>query len=107
MLKYWFTKLISVLTAAVLLCGITGCANSEDLGSVTEDSSDVFEPLPVPVGGWTVESLSKTIRINGRELPEPFTCEGLGEGYNIKIDNGYPFLYFNKKCIAQVRYRDL
>lgn len=102
----WFAKPISVLLAALLLCGTTGCNGDNKPDSITDSPSEVFDPVPVPEDGWTAESLSKTIRINGKALPEPFTCEGLGDGYKLKNDNGYMFLYFNNKYAAQVRFKD-
>ena len=96
-------KLIAVLMTAFLAFGITGCDAKENSSSVV----DSFEPVNIPEGGWTVESIAKTIRINGKELPEPFTCENLGEGYSLKIDDkGYIFLYYKNKCVAQTLYKE-
>lgn len=116
--KYRYIKPFAVLLAAVLLCGVSGCSKNEgeiskqesslgDSQNISSDNSiEDFEPVPVPEGGWKVESLAKTIRINGEPLPEPFTVDNLGEGYEVKIDNGYLFLYYNDKWVCQVRYID-
>lgn len=114
--KHRYIKPFALLLAAVLLCGLTGCnkngtSSSEsslgDSQNISADNSiEDFEPVPVPDGGWTAESLAKTIRINGKELPQPFTCESLGDGYEIKSENIGVFLYYNGKYISQVRFKD-
>lgn len=99
----WFTKPVSVLLAAFLLCGMTGCnMNNPDL--ITDSSNKVFDPVPVPEGGWTVETLSKTIRINGKALPEPFTVQNLGKEYSVKLSStgNVGNLRFRNKDIAVV-----
>lgn len=100
----WFTKPVSVLLAAFLLCGTTACNGNNNSGSITDSSSEVFDPVPVPEDGWTVESLSKTIRINGKALPEPFTVENLVKEYNVKLSStgNVGNLRFGNKDIAVV-----
>ncbi len=95
-----FVKLIFTLLTALLMCGITGCSSKENPSSIVDN----FDPVPVPEGGWTVESLSKTIRINGKALPEPFTVENLGKQYSVKLSpNGEAgYLRFENKDIAMV-----
>ena len=100
------TKLFVVLLAAVLLCGLTGCDSNI---SVLDGSSIVFEPVPVPEDGWTAESLAKTIRINGKELPEPFTAKNLGSGYKIgatSTNGGGGYLRYKNRDIAFVAFSD-
>ncbi len=80
-------KLISALLTAFLMCGTTGCVSNGNLSSVV----DHFDPVPVPEGGWTAKSLSKTIRINGMELPEPVTVENFGKDYS--VDETHTLMY--------------
>lgn len=40
-----------------------------------------FQTAPVPDGGWTFETLSETIRINGKSITLPFCIDQLGEDY--------------------------
>ena len=97
-------KLIAVLLTAFLAFGITGCDTKEDSNSAV----DSFEPVNVPEGGWTVESLAKTIRINGTVIPEQFTVENLGEKYDVELtSNGRGgSLRFEGKDIAVVAFSE-
>lgn len=96
-------RLVSALLAVVLLCGITGCANSEDLGSVTEDSSGAFEPLHVPVGGWTADTIARTVCIDGKPIKYPFTIGGLGKEFTINKDDTQ---IFDSGVAGTVLYKD-
>ena len=99
--KHRYIKPFALLLAAVMLLGLSGCSKNET-------SQEDFEPVPVPEGGWTVERLSKTIRINGEPLPEPFTVDNLGEKYSFEpssiSDSGT--LKFEKKDIAVIVFDD-
>lgn len=81
--KRRFTKLFSVLLAAVLLCGMTGCDGNREFGTVSDKSSVVFEPVSVPEGGWTIETVARTVCIDGKPIEYPFTIGGLGKEFTI------------------------
>lgn len=107
----WYIKPVSALLAAVLLCGLTGCSKNENPdsisdGSISDNSIEDFKPVPVPKGGWKVESLAKTVRINGKPLPEPFTVDNLGEGYKLEQYNSYNFIFINNNPVVLVRFKD-
>ena len=87
-------KLISILSAMVVLLSMTACGKNGDESKNTttttttsitttqsENEQPEIKPLPVPEGGWTSEELAKTIRINGELISIPFTIDSLGEGY--------------------------
>lgn len=107
--KHRYIKPFALLLAAVLLCGLTGCSKNGtsspgsslgDSQNISSDSSiENFEPVPVPDGGWTAESLAKTIRINGMVLPNPVTVENLGKGYD--VDETHTLIY-NRLQIAVI-----
>ena len=116
--KYRYIKPFAVLLAAVLLCGMSGCSKNEgeiskqesssgDSQNISSDNSiEDFEPVPVPEGGWKVESLAKTIRINGEPLPKPLTGENLGDGYKLEQYNSYNFIFINNTPVVLVRFKD-
>ena len=114
--RHSYIKPFAALLTAVMLLGLAGCDKSENPVSVPKSSSgdsqnissdrpiEDFKPVPVPEGGWTVESLAKTIRINGEPLPEPFTVDNLGEKYTVELtSNGKGGnLRFEKRDIAVI-----
>lgn len=77
------TKYFSVLLAAVLLCGMTGCDGNREFGSVSDESSVVFESVPVPEDGWTIETAARTVCIDGKPIEYPFTIGSLGNEFTI------------------------
>lgn len=93
-------KILIITQLLVLTISGNGCANDESIISNSEISiqtaeytdisttesnvpatETVFEPVPVPEDGWTMEELAKTIRINGVPISYPFTIGSLGEEY--------------------------
>ena len=117
--RHSYIKPFAALLTAVMLLGLAGCDKSENPVSVPKSSSgdsqnissdrpiEDFKPVPVPEGGWTVESLAKTIRINGEPLPEPFTVDNLGEGYSTYLtsDGAAGYLRYENKDIAMFVYK--
>lgn len=69
-------KLFSVLLAAVMLLGLTGC------------------------GG--LNSYRLTVTLNGTVVTKPLTAETLGEGYSVKND----LLYYNGEPVAGVTFTE-
>ena len=121
-------KLISILSAMVVLLSMTACGKNGDESkntttttttsittSQSENEQPEIEPLPVPEGGWTAEELAKTIRINGELISIPFTIDSLGEGYTIKEEDTQIFdsgacgthLYYNDEAILTAEYVDI
>ncbi len=91
-----------VLTAIMMMCA-SGCANSEknenaDKSDKTEKSNSSVvtttvantvsmpEPIPVPEGGWTDETIKDVIYINGKNLQFPCTIDDLGDGFEIELN---------------------
>lgn len=93
-----FKKIVAI-GAIVLALFLSGCQPSSDESmqnsttsqttSQTATLNSAYEATPIPEGGWTVEELAKTIRINGKPVEIPFTIDGLGENY--KINDKYTF----------------
>ena len=97
-----FKRSAVVLTAIMMMCA-SGCANSEkkeniDKSDKTEKSNSSVvtttvastvsmpEPIPVPEGGWTDETIKDVIYINGKNLQLPCTIDDLGDGFEIVPD---------------------
>ncbi len=79
-------KKYAVLIVAVLLCNLlTGCKSEVKTNPVS--SSITYEIQSIPEGGWTVQELAKTIRINGNTIENPFTVDNLGEKYSFVGDS--------------------
>lgn len=95
-------KTAIVLTAIMMMCA-SGCANSEknenaDKSDKTEKSNSSVvtttvantvsmpEPIPVPEGGWTDETIKDVIYINGKNLQFPCTIDDLGDGFEIELN---------------------
>lgn len=109
-------KLISILSAMVVLLSMTACGKNGDASksitttttSITTTQSENEQPeiesLPVPEGGWTAEELAKTIRINGELISLPFTIDSLGEGYTYSEEH-YSIEY-NGDYLAMVTFVD-
>lgn len=97
-----FKRLAVVLTAIMMMCA-SGCTNSEknenaDKADKIEKSNSsavtttvantvtMPEPIPVPEGGWTDETIKDVIYINGKNLQLPCTIDDLGDGFEIVPD---------------------
>jgi hypothetical protein len=77
------------IAIVMLITVLVGCDGDEPSnvgnGSTLNASETVqFEPVPVPEGGWTIEELARTIRLNGVPIELPFTVESLGEKYSFQ-----------------------
>lgn len=94
----WCLKPVSLLLAAVLLCGTTGCSknegeiseqsSSDDLQNISADNSiEDFEPVPIPEGGWTIETIAGTVCIDGKPIEYPFTIGRLDKEFKINKDD--------------------
>ena len=71
-------KPLSVLLAAIMLCGLTACSND----------------------GLTADKL--TVTLNGNAVTKPLTAEKLGDGYSVK---NY-LLYYNDEPVAGVTFTE-
>ena len=85
-------KVVAVVLAAMMMC--VGCADtggSEKNAPTSAKQSAVStvsmpDPVPVPEGGWTDETLKDVIYINGKNLDLPCTVDDLGDGFEIEPD---------------------
>ncbi len=74
----WYLRLISILLlTAFFVCGTTGCVSNGNPSAVVDN----FDPVPVPEGGWTIESIVRTICIDEKPIKFPFTINSLGKEF--------------------------
>ena len=87
-----------ILTAFMMMCA-SACTNSdktekpeksESTASSTAETQSTAstvsmpDPVPVPEGGWTDETIKDVIYINGKNLELPCTEDDLGDGFEIE-----------------------
>jgi len=111
-------KIITFLTLLVLAISISGCEKASEVKdsiSQTVQSSEGYEaekakepvadmpkiePVPIPEGGWTEDTISDVIYVNDKNIHLPCKFEEFGEGFELSIDeytsfdNGYAFVNF-------------
>lgn len=94
-----------VVAISILMVGCQKDVGSSNTASTSSqvvlesmDNNINYETVPVPEGGWTVEELAKTIRINGKPVEIPFTVESLGEDY--QLDDNSSSWDENKKTLT-------
>ena len=95
-------QICTLLLCGCLLCS-AGCSDGEQASSAVEIVVDSnFQAAPVPDGGWTFESLSETVRINGKSITLPFCIDQLGEDYVFdeasQVGTTYTILYRGKSA---------
>ncbi|MBQ8966594.1 hypothetical protein [Ruminococcus sp.] len=82
------TKLTALLMAAVMMMGGAACEHNKK-GVPPADAKADFsapDPVPVPEGGWTDETLKDVIYINDKNFDLPCTVDDLGDGFEIEPD---------------------
>lgn len=99
----WFAKPISVLLTAFLLCGTTGCNGNINSGSITNSPSEVFIPVPVPEDGWTLETIARTVCIDGKTIEYPFTIDRLNQEFTINKNDTQ---IFESGAASTILYKD-
>ena len=85
-------KVVAVVLAAIMMCA--GCADTggseKNVPTSAKQSAvstvSIPDPVPVPEGGWTDETLKDVIYINGKNLDLPCTVDDLGDGFEIEPD---------------------
>lgn len=97
-MKFKYTAV--ALTALMMMCA-SACTNSdktekpeksESTASSTAETQSTAstvsmpDPVPVPEGGWTDETIKDVIYINGKNLELPCTEDDLGDGFEIVPD---------------------
>lgn len=76
-----------------------------------------IEPIPVPEGGWTDETLNNVIYINGKNVKMPCKFSDFGEGFELVTDDDrvdvdkktnslYADCSYNGNCIALLAMSD-
>ena len=93
-----------LVVLSILMVGCQNDKNSSDKASTSSQSvsenmdiNTYHETIPVPEEGWTAETLNKTIYINGKNVPFPFTIQDLGEGFEWSPEE---FVLYETKNIA-------
>ena len=112
-------KLISLALISAMLLTFTACdkkENSSDTStensqssqtSKSESSSTSSEPVSTSGSGWTMETLAKTICIDGKAISNPLTIDSLGKEYSLTYgEYNFPFISYRKKKIVSIRFKD-
>ena len=106
-------KLISLALVSTMLLTFTACDNKENPDISNNFSLEIFEPIPVPEGGWTIETAAGVFCIDGKPIPYPLTVESLGKEYSIKkadtkideeLESASTILYKNNIPILNLAY---
>ena len=94
-------RLLCLTTAVILACSMAGCGDVKDDSSAVDSTAAAavntesvetppelpeIEPVPVPEGGWTEETIQDVIYINGNNVHLPCKFEEFGHGFEISID---------------------
>ena len=79
-----FLILLPILAAMLLTAG---CAQSDKASeSAVAEILAKTEPVPIPEGGWTEETILDVTYINGKPLKLPCAFDDLGEGFEYVPD---------------------
>ena len=110
-------RLLCLTTAVILACSMAGCGDVTDDSSAADSTAAAavktesvetppelpeIEPVPVPEGGWTEETIQDVIYINGNNVHLPCKFEEFGDGFEISIDE---YTKFNDDNHAFVTYK--
>lgn len=94
-------RLLCLTTAVILACSMAGCGDVKDDSSAVDSTAAAavktesvetppdlpdIEPVPIPEGGWTEETIQDVIYINGNNVHLPCKFEEFGDGFEISID---------------------
>ncbi|MDO4945896.1 MAG: hypothetical protein Q4E74_11940, partial [Ruminococcus sp.] len=107
-------KIIALVSILTLAISMTGCGNvsetndsnssivqssetSETKKETTEPAPNMLkvEPVPVPEGGWTEETISEVIYVNGYNIKLPCDFEELSNKINIVTDKDHLYFFQN------------
>ena len=95
-------RLLCLTTAVILACSMAGCGDVKDDSSAVDSTAAAavktesvetppelpeIEPVPVPEGGWTDETINDVTYINGKKINFPCKFKDLGEGFEIFPDD--------------------
>ena len=88
-------KKSAVILIAIMMACSSGCGKVDNSGKSEKSSPSSLaqsaastvsmpDPVPVPEGGWTDETIKDVIYINGKNLELPCTIDDLGDGFEIE-----------------------
>jgi len=95
-------RLLCLTTAVILAFSMAGCGDVKDDSSAVDSTAAAavntesmetppdlpeIEPVPVPEGGWTDETINDVTYINGKKINFPCKFKDLGEGFEIFPDD--------------------
>ena len=113
-------RLLCLTTAVILACSMAGCGDVKDDSSAADSTAAAavktesvetppdlpeIEPVPIPEGGWTEETIQDVIYINGNNVHLPCKFEEFGDGFEISIDEYTKFKEHNDYNYASVTYK--
>ena len=103
-------RLLCLTTAVILACSMAGCGDVKDDSSAVDSTAAAavntesvetppdlpeIEPVPVPEGGWTEETISEVIYVNGTNIKLPCEFEELNSKINILVDENHLYFFPN------------
>jgi len=114
-------KLLCLTAAVILAFSMSGCGDVSDSSSVesaaeaaantesveTPPELPDIEPVPVPEGGWTEETIQDVIYINGKNVHLPCKFEEFGDGFEISIDEYTNFYEDENYAFLNFKYNDV
>ncbi len=96
-------QLAALLFAAAMAFNMTGCQTeteqAEQLTSVAEDAAETEKPerKPIPEGGWTYETLSECVWIDGKYVSFPLDVSDFSSDFTFE-----PYYTSDDKTIIDV-----
>ncbi len=112
-------RLLCLTTAVILACSMAGCGDVKDDSSAADSTAAAavktesvetppdlpeIEPVPVPEGGWTDETINDVTYINGKKINFPCKFKDLGEGFEIIKNDDFELNKKTKTVLAAVSY---
>ena len=102
-----------MVALSILMVGCQNDKNSSDKASTSSQSvlesidiNTYHETMPVPMEGWTAETLNKTIYINGKNVTFPFTIQDLGEGFEWDSET-FSIFKTGKPSVIFMKYNEI
>ena len=105
-------KRISILTACVLLCMLTGCLEKKGAPEIPFEVAPTLEPYTVDAGRFDVDAVRSNIYLKGQHFDLPLRVYDLGKEwkyklfdrkeYGLKDGNGLATLYYNGEEMGTV-----
>lgn len=124
-------RIVALLSALILMLSVTSCGDvsepidsdgntvqsseiSEEKKETAESVPDMpeIESVPIPDGGWTEETISEVIYINGKNVKLPCKIDDLGMNFELSSDytirttnnNSYVTYQYEKNAMVEIGF---